>query len=46
MNGDLVTIAAGFCFDSLLITSGENQETALSTCLLECYSHEFVDQFV
>src|ERR1700730_5502092 len=46
MNSHLATIAASFCFDALLITSREDQETALSTCLLDCYSHELVDQFV
>src|SRR6266481_3011093 len=44
MNSHLATIAASFCFDSLLITPRENQQTALSTCLLECYLHELVDQ--
>src|ERR1700733_13623525 len=44
-NSDLVTLAAGLCFDSLLFTSREDQETALRTRLLECDSHELVDQF-
>jgi hypothetical protein len=30
MNSDLVTIAAGFRFDWLLVTSREDQKTALS----------------
>jgi hypothetical protein len=55
MNRDPVTLAAsltsgalakeGLCFDSLLFTPREDQETALRACLLECYSHELVDQF-
>ena len=46
MNGDLIAIATGFRFDSLLIIPRQDQETALRTCLLQCCSHERVDQFL
>jgi hypothetical protein len=46
MNSDLVTIAAGLCFDSLLITSLKNQQAPLSTRVLNRCPHERVDQFL
>src|ERR1700741_4650662 len=45
MNRHLVTLAISLCFDSLLITSSADQENALRTRLLECDSHELVEQF-
>src|SRR6516164_3456512 len=46
MNNGLVAIASGFGLDSVLNTSPENQETSLSTRLLQGCPHQRVDQFV
>src|SRR6516165_8959787 len=46
MNNDLVAIASGFGLDSVLNPSSKNQETSLSTRLLQGCPHERIDQFV
>jgi hypothetical protein len=43
MNNVLVAIASGFGLDSVLNPSAKNQETSLSTRLLEGCPHERVD---
>src|ERR1700736_4177987 len=46
MNNVLVAIASGFGLDSVLNPSPKNQETSLSTRLLQGCPHERVDQFL